>query len=692
MTALQDSDAWMQSYMERCKRIIRRYRNERPMGDGNAPPSPDIRRFAVLWSNIMTLGPAIYARTPNPVVTRRYKDSDPVGRFASEVLERALAYSMDQYEFDDHIKLARDDFLLLARATVWVRYVPHKAVGEARDLSPEQEIEDDGPSITDTADTPTEVPYAEVVCDHVAYNNWGMERCRSWDETGYVWRRVFMTRAELIERFGRKIGREVPLDYTPAADPTLDTEEIEKVKKAAVYEIWSKEDRKVYWVNRSYPKQCLDIKDDWLRLQGFFPCPRPMIGTIAPDSFIPVPDYVQYQDQAEELDELTQRIATLVDGLKLIGIYAGEEQATLQNLFMQPSLTLVPVTSMASWSDKGGFKGLVEWMPIEQVAKTLQECFAARKQILEDIYQITGMSDIIRGMSDPRETATAQQMKGNWGSLRVRDKQKELERFARDVLRLQAEIIAGQFGVQTLKLMTDVKMFDTVAQKQAVQRALQPPAPQQPPMPGMPPQPAPAPLPLPPGANQAELQMMLGRPTWEEVDALLKNTAQRSFRVDVETDSTIEPDQQEEKQARVEFAQTIGAMLSASLPFAQSAPQILPVIAQSILFVARGFRVGREMEDTLERAFDALQQNPPKELGQKPEAQTDPGAVQVASIGLQQEQVKQQGALQLQQMKLQEAAAQMPLEQARLQLEQQAQVLQFQALQRDPDPQAVSNG
>ena len=93
---------------------------------------------------------------------------------------------------------------------------------------------------------------------------------------------------------------------------------------------------------------------------------------------------------------------------------------------------MVPVQSMASWSERGGFKGLVEWMPIDMVATTLKECIDTRKQILEDIYQITGMSDIIRGMSDPRETATAQQMKGNWGSLRVRDKQKELARFARE--------------------------------------------------------------------------------------------------------------------------------------------------------------------------------------------------------------------------------------------------------------------
>ena len=686
-SALDDCDKWRADYLTRCKRIIRRYRNERAMG-ANTAPSASNRQYAILWSNVQTLGPAVYARTPSPVVTRRYKDSDPTGRFASEVLERALTFSMDQYEFDDHIKLARDDFLLLAQGQIWVRYVPHESMDDARETGGD-DIEDEGPSVTNTAEVEEpagEAPYAETVCDHVAFDDWGMERCRSWDETGYVWRRVYMTRDQLVERFGKKIGSEVPLDYTPPTITNSDqTEATNKVKKAAVYEIWCKDDRKVYWVNRSYPKSCLDIKDDWLGLAGFFPCPRPLTGTLAPDSYIPIPDYVYYQDQAEEIDELTSRIAILIYSLKMIGIYAGEAQALLQNLFQQPSGTLVPVPNMAQWSDKGGLKGIIEWVPIELVAATLTQCFEARRQLLDDIYQITGMSDIIRGMSDPRETATAQQMKGNWGSLRVRDKQKELARFSRDVLRLQAEIIAGQFGVSTLKAMTDVKLLDSQEQKQQIQASQQPmPAP--PPMPGMQPQQPPPPPPIPP-----EVQQMMQRPTWEEVNGLLKNAALRGFRVDVETDSTIEPNEQEDKAARVEFITAIGQLMASSLPFLQSAPQAAPLVAESVKFLARGFRVGREMEDVIEGVFEQLAQNPPKELGQKAEG-SDPMAGQVAQTELQQEQIKTTGALQLQQMKMQEAQQRMPLEQAQLQLEQQDQQLRLVALQRDPNPQAVSNG
>ena len=80
----------MADWTARSKRIITRYKDERPA----LPDQVIDRKFAILWSNIQTLGPAVYARTPEPVVTRRYKDSDPVGRYASEVLERGISYSM----------------------------------------------------------------------------------------------------------------------------------------------------------------------------------------------------------------------------------------------------------------------------------------------------------------------------------------------------------------------------------------------------------------------------------------------------------------------------------------------------------------------------------------------------------------------------------------------------------------------
>jgi hypothetical protein len=44
------------------------------------------------------------------------------------------------------------------------------------------------------------------------------------------------------------------------------------------------------------------------------------------------------------------------------------------------------------------------------------------------IYEVTGISDIVRGQGNAQETATAQEIKSQWGSLRIRKLQKQIER------------------------------------------------------------------------------------------------------------------------------------------------------------------------------------------------------------------------------------------------------------------------
>lgn len=666
---IEGSEKWQRTFLERCRRIIKRYRDERLTKDNQ--PGQDKKRYPILWSNIQTLGPAVYAKPPEAVVTRRYKDSDPIGRYASEVLERAINFSCSQYDFDERMELSRDDLLLIGRGQCWVRYIPH--------VSGPEESDEDAQVTTDAEDEGSEEEkqvYAEVVTDHVAFDDFGYTPCREWSEVWYGWRRAYMGRDELVERFGKKVGGKVPLDWEPK-DQFQDEEAKIRNKKAAIYEVWDKRAGEVLWFSKSYKVGPLDRRSDWLGLDGFFPFPRPLMATTPQDKFIPVADFVYYQDQAEELDELTARIGFMINAIKVAGFYAGEENIKLQNLFNSESNQLVPIDSMASFTDKGGFKGLIEWFPLDNTIKALQTAFETRKEILEDIYQITGIADIIRGASDPNETATAQTIKSQWGSIRVRDKQNELARFARDLMRIKGEIIAKKFDPQTLAAMTDVQL-PTDAQKKAGQamqayqqqqvQQMQAQAQQQaqPPQPGMPPQPAapppqvPPPPPMPPDMPPPEI---LALPSWEDVNGLLKNDALRSFRVDIETDSTIQADEDADKQRRVEFVTAIGALLAQALPVLQAAPQIAPLIGKTVEFLARGFHVGREMEDIINKTFDQLAQQPPQAPGQAPKPGTDP---QEVALKAQELQLKQQEA----QFQAQHDAAQLQLDAAKVQAEQ----------------------
>lgn len=658
ISEIDGAEKWQRTYMERCRRIVRRYREERQDLVAGTTNDPE-RRFAILWSNIQTLGPAVYAKTPEAVVSRRYKDSDPVGRYASEVVERAINYSLDDDAFADRMKLIRDDYLLLARGQCWVRFVPHEASEE------NPQVSDDAP---DESTEAKQQVFAEIEVDHVAFNDFGFTPCREWSEVWYVFRRVFMDRQALIARFGSKIGKVVTLDWSAKDDPSVDDEAKEKKRKAAIYEVWDKRTGNVLWFSKSYPTSPLDTRADWLGLTGFFPCPRPAMGTTPQDRYIPVPDYVYYQDQAEEVDELTAKIGRMTDAIGVRGFYAGENNVKLQNLFQAKTNQLVPIDSMAGLQDKGGMKGIIEWFPLDQIIQGLKTAFETRKQVLDDIYQITGISDIMRGDTDAEETAAAQGIKAQWGSLRVRDKQDELARFARDIMRIMGEIVAKQFDAKTLAAITDVKL-PTDEQLKAAQ-VLQQMA-MQAQQTG---QPAPPP---PPGMPDPEI---MARPPWSAVEQLLKNDSIRGFRIEIESDATIQPDEDQEKRRRIEFVTAMSQLLGAALPAVQAAPQLAPLIGKTMEFLSRGFRVGREMEDIIEKTMDQISQMPAQPQGQPQgmtpqEQQLKQAELQIKAQGLQVDQqdnqVRSQAEIQKAAMEHQTKQQQLQLDAAQLQQDHQ---------------------
>jgi hypothetical protein len=655
--------------------IVRRFKNENRARTGGRPSAGfDKRRFAVLWSNVQTLQPAIYANAPKPMVDRRYRDEDPVGKVASDVLERALGFSLDQYDFDGRVKLCVLDYLLPGRGQVWVRYIPHmQKVNAEQDPELGEGEEDADDSEVGEAEGPEgeEVVYEEVQCDHVSWKDFLTNPSREWAEVRWVARRVYMTKAELEKRFGKEKAKQVPITTTASgADPATDAQK-QATQTGEVYEIWDKPTKTAYWVCKGYTSDVLDQREDPLGLREFFPCPSPLNATTANDSTIPVADYVMYQDQASEIDDLTARIGKLQDALRMVGVYAGEANRELQLVFSPGNENkLIPIDTFDLWKEKGGVKGLIEWVPVDMVIQVLKGCYEARAQVLNDIYQITGLSDIIRGESDPNETATAQRLKGQWGSLRVRDRQKELQRFCRDAIRLKAEIIAEHFGVETLKVMTNVKLL-TQEEKQQIAQVMQ-----------MIQQAEQAGMPVPPGlAPQPDQLALMDQPSWDEVMALLKNDALRSFRIDVETDSTIEPDENAAKQAYTEFTTATVGLLQAAATIVPGAPYTAPLFAEILKQGARTFNVSRQMEDVIDKVFEEAKAQPPAQPPGPPPP--DESAIQV-------EQMKSQTAQMQAQIEQQRTQMEGQLGAAELQLKGQELQVKAAALQRDPTPQGIA--
>jgi hypothetical protein len=315
-------------WIKRGEDIVKRYRDERKDTQNDA-------RFNILWSNVRTLKPAIYAKPPMPEVSRRFNDADPVARCASTILERALEFEIKQYsDFHHTMGCAVEDRLLPGRGVAWLRYEPTiesveaepsitnyvEVGGEDYDVSGESSYEN---ALAGEEQEPMErIENEQSPVDYVYWQDFAHLPARTWDEVTWVARRVYMSKEEGVERFGDDFEN-VPLTSSP---DKRDGEKAttDQLKKAEVWEIWDKPKKCVYWLSPHYDT-ILDHKDDPLELENFFPCPRPLFATISTGSLVPVADFVMYQDQANEIVEITGRIQHLTRALIVMGIYAAYE-------------------------------------------------------------------------------------------------------------------------------------------------------------------------------------------------------------------------------------------------------------------------------------------------------------------------------------------------------------------------------
>jgi hypothetical protein len=619
-TAIKIFDKWE----KRGLKVIKRYRDER-----DAIEMPRMK-FNILWSNIQVLFPALYGRQAKPEVSRRYMDQDPVGRLASTMLERVMEYETTQFgDFDAAMSGAVQDRLLPGRGTAWIRYEPVivNEQPEATETAGEME-ESTEPQVSGVVEDPTErIDAAHSPIDYVYWSDFLHSPARTWDEVWWVARAVYMTKDEGVERFG-DVFKNVSLT---SSNTDMDgknplTAKMTYDKKAMVYEIWNKRTGKVCWIAKGYP-QALDERDDPLELEEFFPCPKPLMATTTTGTMIPVPDYCEYEDQAQELDNLTQRIYLLTKACKAVGVFNAEFKELARMFNEGVDNKLFPVTGWAAMSEKGGLKGAIDMMDTSQIIVTLRELYAAREQVKQSIYEIMGISDILRGSSKAQETLGAQQLKANFGSLRLKSSQGDVARFATDIFKLKAQVICKFYPPELIVEMSGVMNTPDGQDPQMLQAAIQ----------------------------------------------MLSNSTIRDFHIAVEADSLAQIDEQAEKQGAQEAIQAIGLFLREAIPMIAQAPETLPMASEMLLFLVRRFRAGRGLESAVERAMKALQDKADAAKQQPP--QQNPEMLQMQAEQ-QAEQMRMQAQAQTEQMKMQ---AQAQIEQGKAQLEMQMHQAKTQA-------------
>ena len=606
----------------RVDRIIKKYKD-----DSRYDRNPNAR-FNILWSNVQTIQPAIFARLPRPDVSRRFRDNDPIGRVASMMLERALEFEIEHYgDYKSAMNNSVLDRLLGGRGVAWVRYEPH-IVGEAEDM-PEDGLEvtedSDEAETMDAMDTEDSerIEYECCPVDYVHWKDFGHTIARTWEEVTAVWRKVYMSRPALCERFGEELGYKIPLDTQPD-DLKQSYKTNDGVYEALIYEIWDKETGKVLWISKSLGK-ILDERDDPLGLENFWPCPKPLYSTLTTDSLEPIPDFVIYQDQARELDVLCDRIDGLINALKVRGVYDASA-SELQRLFSEgENNTMIPVHNWMAFAEKQGMKGAIDLVDLAPFASALMSCYQAMEQVKGQIYELMGIADIQRGQTDPNETLGAQIIKSNNAAGRLKTMQHAVVDFATSLLSIKAQIICNHFTDDTLIKISGAMQLSE-QDKQLIPQAIE----------------------------------------------LLRNEAAKNFRIEVTSDSMIYQDEQQEKADRTAFLAAVGQFVSMALPAATQAPELTPMLMEMLKFGVTAFKAGKQLEGIIDQTADDMRKEYEQSKGQpKP----PPVEIQKAQMDSQAKMQQLQMTAQLEQAKLQ---GQMELEKAKQEYQAQENQLKFQ--------------
>jgi hypothetical protein len=317
-----------------------------------------------------------------------------------------------------------------------------------------------------------------------------------------------------------------------------------------VFEIFDKIERKNVEIADGY-SEILKEEEDPLGLEGYYPFPKPLFSTLKNGKLIPIPDYCFYQDQAAELDRITDRIFRLTEQLKSRGVY-DSSFAKISQIADAEDGDLVPVDDfqvLTGGQGVGDLNKVIAYMPLEEIQRTLNQLYVSREQIKQTIYEITGIADIMRGSTAASETLGAQQLKTQFGSMRMEKRQKNVAKFVRDIVRLKVEVMVENFDPKTLSMMTGMEFT-------------------------------------------------------QEVYDILTDDMMRSYRIDIETDSTITQDAQVEKQGRIELVGAVTDFMEKVAPQVQAGLMPPQVMTELLGFAVRGFKVGRTLEDTLDEMVD----------------------------------------------------------------------------------------
>lgn len=581
---IEEAEKFLEKTIYRGRLIYQRYEDEREDATQQTQ-----KRINLFYANVNTLKESLFNSLPKPDVSRMQRGAynDDVSRVAALIIQRGLDYEVKTAkDVKDSVEAAILERLVPGFGQVWIRFADE-----------------------------------QILVERVYWEDFIWEPARSWNDVSWCGRKIHMSKEDFISMFGEEAyksidgavygDKDAPLDLTP--------KQINK-NKICVYEIWDKTTRKVIHCIKGMQAP-LKENEDPLQLRDFFPCPPPLMANPTTNKFLPVPDYKIAQDQYDDIDILYARIQLIVKAIKVAGVYAADSQTEINRMLQGQENVLIPVDNWAMFADRGGTKGLIDWYPVGEVAQVLTILQGQYTALKSELFEVTGMSDIIRGASNQYETAKAQQIKAQFASVRMNGYQRDVSFFVTHILRIMTEIM--------VQLYSDEKLQEIVG-------------------------------PLSPEDMQLAPQAL----------QILRNDRLLSSKVDVQADSLTQSDWALEKDSRMELLGSVSQYLSTAVQLGGQVKELAPMLLGLLKFAVSGFKGAAEVEGMMDRALDqviatASQPQPPQPSPEEIKAQAEMQKMQMEM------QLKQQEAQQRLQLEQQQAQADLTVQQQQAQLDAQ---------------------
>lgn len=561
-------------------------------------------RFNVLFSNTQLLLAALVNNNPKPVIRVRFPKENAqsaperqLARTVGEVSERAVLFNNEETHFHNALRDLALCALLHGRGVFWLSYETNL------------DTEESGTQITRQAVRVQNLGYKDLLCSYA----------RSWEQTAWVARRHIMTQHDLNEKFGTATAAQIPLTYKE--DTKNPSAQKGAADAAVVWEIWDKEEKNVIFVSENYP-EILQRLDDPLGLPGFFPCPKPLQFIETP-SMDPVPEYRLYKKTAKEVDRICGRINALMQAVKAVACAPASVSKELSQLAEEDDGAVVSV-DVPEIGANGGLENIISEYPNASKIQVLSALEQRKHTALQEIYDITGIADILRGQGSAEETATQSRIKGVFGSLRLKSRQRALQVFVRDTFKMITDIICENFTEEILRPLTCIELPTQQQKAQAI--IAQENCKQQ----GQP---------LP-----AEVSQTLEKPSWTEVIATLREDKLRSYTIEVESTATAFEEGENEKQERLDlFKQTVST-LQAALPLMAAQPELAGMFKNLLNFTVDAFGQSRVLKESVEAALSALEQKftaPKPSAGPSPEQMLAQAEMMKAQVEIKKAQLRE---------------------------------------------------